>query len=72
MVLKHWVAHCTVSAFDGVSNITARPTITTDAKNEREAVIKIRKELVKRYEGYGCKSVTVSFAILKEVGDTDA
>lgn len=65
--MKSYICHCNVSANDGVSHLSAKPTIYVEANDSSGAYTEAEKQLKSKYERLGCKYVSVQVALLKEI-----
>ena len=61
-----FICHCTISANDGHSHITANPTISIEAPDIKSARIEATNQLKERYENLGCTYVCVDIPLINK------
>lgn len=62
-----YVCHCNLEAFDGNSNIKAKPTeYVESATDQYDANRQAKEKLIKQYEARGCSSVRVVVVLTRK------
>jgi len=61
-----FICHCTVRANDGHSHISAKPTISVEAVDTKEAIVEAKIQIEKQYRQLGCSWVDVEIPLIKK------
>ena len=59
-----FICHCTIRAHDGHSHISAKPTISVEAVDTKEAIVEAKIQLEKQYLQLGCSWVDVEIPLI--------
>lgn len=65
--MKKYICHCDLRANDGVSHITAKPTVYSEGVDRKEAYNNAVEELKDKYRKLGCVWVDVNIALMREI-----